>query len=167
MSALSISLDRAFIRLARRHAQCGMSQGLVFFISPLLDSFSESWECPHGKATGISRSGHLSRLACCLRIPKQMIEDGGVQGVDESFLWRTEPWFRSRALLFPHLIERQQLLQVDTLKFGTAIDDQSGGQAPISFHAQTQCHHTRAVRRRIKGQVERRNPARKGENEQG
>src|SRR5712692_3861313 len=144
-----------------------MPDGFILFISPLLHSFSESWECPHCKATGISCSGHLSWNARCLRIPKQMIEDGGVQGAEESFLWRAEPWFRSGALLFAHPIERQQLLKVHTLKFGATIDDQSGWQAPISFHAQAQRHHTRAVGRRIKGQIERRNPARKSENEQG
>src|SRR5258706_511512 len=165
--ALPISLDREFICLAWRHAQCWMSQGLVFFVSPVLHPFSQSWERPHCLATGISRSGHLSRNARCLRIAEQMIEDGGVQGAEESFLRRPKPWFRCRALLFAHPIERQQLFKVNALKFGAAIDHQSGWQAPISFHTQAQRHHTRAVRRWIKGQIERRNSARRGKNEQG
>src|SRR2546421_3931010 len=152
VNTLPIPLDGAFICLARRHAQGWMSQGLIFLVSPVLHTFSQSWEGPHCLATRISCSGHLSWIAGCLRIAKQMIEDCGVQGTEESFLRRPKPWFRRRALLFTYPIERKQLLQVDALKFRATIDYQSGRQTPIAFHAQAQRHHTRAVGRRVKGE---------------
>src|SRR5258708_3797404 len=133
VSALPIPLDGAFICLARCHAQRRMPDGFIFLVSPLLHSFGQPWERPHCKATGISRSGHLSRNARCLRIAKQMIEDGGVQGAEESFLRRPKPWFRRWALLFAYPIERKQLLQVDALKFRATIDHQSGRQTPIQI----------------------------------
>src|SRR5712692_12115361 len=95
-----------------------------------------------------------------------MVEKFRIKSAEEAFLGRPEARLSSRALMFAHPIQSQQLLEIHTVEFRAAINHNGAGQSPIALDAQTERHHAGSVTGLVKGQVVGCDPPRMGEDEQ-
>src|SRR5712692_3089656 len=167
VSPLPILFHAQFIGITRRHAKGWMPKRIIFLISPLLDSLCQSRERPHSLATWISHARILAWMLNCLRISKQVIEKLCLHGTKQTFLGRAKPWLSSRALMFAHAIQGQQLLEVDALKFWPAVNCDRCREPPVALHAETKNHEARTIAWRIKRERVGCDPSRMGKDQQG
>ena len=82
---------------------------------------ASAFERPYCVALGISCLRPQTPFLCRLCVALQMVDELGLRRAKQALEWRAKARLSSGAPLFPHPVERQQLLKVDALELGTTV----------------------------------------------
>src|SRR5260370_33148076 len=125
VESLPITLQTQFICLSWRHSQRRMPRDIIFFVSPVLYSFSKARKRPNGLSLWVSRFGHHPWLSRRLGIAQQMVQELRFHGPKQPFLGRSETWLSGGPLVFTNPVNVCYLSKANTLTPWTSIHSKS------------------------------------------
>src|SRR5271157_210437 len=148
--------------IAGRLAECGMHGRVIQLVGPLAKAFIESAKRPHSMVLGIHRGGDGADFFGDLGVARQVVDQLRVGSAKDALTDRAEASLGGRPGLFGAFIAREQCFEVHALEFLAAIHYENLWKTTVAVHTFSENHHARAVARRIEGQHDCEQAARKG-----
>src|SRR5438093_4718411 len=90
---------------------------------------------PGGKFARINGFRYLPDVPCDLRVALQIVDESGVCCSEKALAARSEPRFRWRPGFLDAFVSCQQGLEVRTLEFRAAVDQDDLGEPSVPAHA--------------------------------